>query len=84
MALAFGLGNRELAAEVTREWYERWRSEREELLARERAAEAADAAELEEEEREIARVSERESDGGEPATGPGRRPDLQPDSEGRI
>jgi hypothetical protein len=24
MALAFGLGNRELAAEVTREWYERW------------------------------------------------------------
>jgi uncharacterized oligopeptide transporter (OPT) family protein len=84
MALAFGLGNRELAAEVTREWYERWRKEREELLARERAAEAADAAELEEEEREIARVSDRESDGREPATGPGRRPDLQPDSEGRI
>jgi hypothetical protein len=84
MALAFGLGNRELAAEVTREWYVRWRKEREELLARERAAEAADAAELEEEEREIARVSERESERGEPATGPGRRPDLQPDSEGRI
>ena len=59
MALAFGLGNRELAAEVTREWYERWRREREELLARERAAEAADAAEMEEEEREIARANER-------------------------
>src|SRR3982750_1695941 len=84
MALAFGLGNRELAAEVTREWYERWRREREDLLARERAAAAADDAEMEEEEREIARVSERESDQGEPATGPGRRPDLQPDSEGRI
>jgi len=59
MALSFGLGNRELAAEVTREWYERWKREREELLARERAAEAADAAELEEEEREIARATER-------------------------
>jgi len=59
MALAFGLGNRELAAEVTREWYDRWRTEREELLARERAAEAADAAEMEEEEREIARANER-------------------------
>ncbi len=28
MALAFGLGNRELAGEVTREWYERYRAER--------------------------------------------------------
>ena len=27
-ALAFGLGNRELAGEVTRRWYERWRAER--------------------------------------------------------
>src|SRR3954452_12264354 len=61
LALAFGLGNRELAAQVTREWYERWRREREELLARERAAEAADAAEFEQEEREIARVAEREA-----------------------
>ena len=57
IALSFGLGNRELAAEVTREWYERWRRERDELLARERAAEAADA-QLEEEERAIARASE--------------------------
>jgi hypothetical protein len=44
---------------VTREWYDRWRREREELLARERAAEAADVAEMEEEEREIARANER-------------------------
>ena len=29
LALAFGLGNRELAAEVTREWYARYRAERE-------------------------------------------------------
>jgi mechanosensitive ion channel-like protein len=40
MALAFGLGNRELAGEVTREWYERYRREREETLARERLADA--------------------------------------------
>jgi len=29
LALAFGLGNRELAGEVTRAWYGRWRAERE-------------------------------------------------------
>jgi uncharacterized oligopeptide transporter (OPT) family protein len=40
MALAFGLGNRDLAGEITREWYERYRREREETLARERRAEA--------------------------------------------
>jgi hypothetical protein len=40
MALAFGLGNRDLAGEVTREWYDRYRREREETLARERLAEA--------------------------------------------
>jgi len=28
LALAFGLGNRDLAAQVTREWYERYRAER--------------------------------------------------------
>lgn len=28
LALSFGLGNRELAGEVTRRWYERWRTER--------------------------------------------------------
>ncbi len=40
MALAFGLGNRELAGEVTREWYERYRRERAETLEREKAATA--------------------------------------------
>ena len=29
LALSFGLGNRDLAGEVTRTWYERWRAERE-------------------------------------------------------
>jgi hypothetical protein len=44
LALAFGLGNRELAGEVTRGWYERYRAERD-AIAREVAAhEAADAA----------------------------------------
>ena len=28
LALSFGLGNRELAGEVTREWYKRYRAER--------------------------------------------------------
>ena len=36
MALAFGLGNRELAGQVTREWYEQYRAERDEALRRER------------------------------------------------
>ena len=36
MALAFGLGNRELAGEVTREWYQRVRAERQ-AIERERA-----------------------------------------------
>jgi hypothetical protein len=38
LALSFGLGNRELAAEVTRRWYERWRAERE-RIARENSDE---------------------------------------------
>jgi len=46
LALSFGLGNRELAGQVTREWYEQYRRERDEALARERAAEAAEEAEL--------------------------------------
>jgi len=28
LALAFGLGNRDLAAEITREWYNRYKAER--------------------------------------------------------
>ena len=54
LALAFGLGNRDLAGEVVREWYDRYRRERDDAIARERAAEAAEEAELEEEEREAA------------------------------
>src|SRR5918912_2072561 len=54
-ALSFGLGNRELAGQITREWYERLRAEREaiareaaERLARETAAEEppADATDM--------------------------------------
>jgi hypothetical protein len=84
MALAFGLGNRELAAEVTREWYERWRREREELLARERAAEAADDEQSAEEEREIARTSERAASDKEAVARELRRAEPKLDSEGRA
>src|SRR5579884_4389714 len=54
LALSFGLGNRELAGEITREWYERYRRERAEALAREAAAEAQEEAELAAEEQEEA------------------------------
>jgi hypothetical protein len=37
IALAFGLGSRELAGEITRQWYERYRQERDAALAREAA-----------------------------------------------
>lgn len=40
LALSFGLGNRDLAGEVTRGWYQRWQAERE-AIARENAAEDA-------------------------------------------
>ena len=49
LALSFGLGNRELAGEVMREWYEQYRRERDEALARERELEARDEAEMESE-----------------------------------
>jgi hypothetical protein len=62
MALSFGLGNRELAGEVTREWYMNWRREREELLERERRSEALEDAEMAEEERDIERASERRAE----------------------
>lgn len=45
IALAFGLGNRELAAEVTREWYERYRAERRAIDAEAAAEEAEELAE---------------------------------------
>jgi len=40
VALSFGLGNRELAGEITREWYERYREEKD-AIAREAAEEEA-------------------------------------------
>jgi len=50
LALAFGLGNRELAAEITRDWYERYKRERAEAMAREAQEEAeAEAQAIEEE-----------------------------------
>ena len=42
LALSFGLGNRDLAGEVTREWYERYRAEREAIDRESRAAEMAE------------------------------------------
>ena len=45
LALSFGLGNRELAAEVTREWYERYRAERIAIDAEAAAEEAEELAE---------------------------------------
>jgi hypothetical protein len=54
LSLSFGLGNRELAGEVTREWYENYRRERAEALAREAREEALAEAEANAEEAEAA------------------------------
>ncbi|HYW32934.1 MAG TPA: hypothetical protein VE869_15645 [Gemmatimonas sp.] len=51
LALSFGLGNRDLAGEVTREWYSRYRAER---MAIEAEAAAEEAEELAEEAEELA------------------------------
>ncbi len=48
MALAFGLGNRELAGEITREWYERLRAQREAIEHDTAERDAREAAEAEE------------------------------------
>ncbi len=61
LALSFGLGNRELAGEITREWYERYRKERAETLAREAQEEAEAEAQMEEEEQEEWRRSHPQS-----------------------
>jgi hypothetical protein len=53
LALSFGLGNRELAGEITREWYDSYRRERAEAMAREAQEEAAAEAELDAEELEV-------------------------------
>lgn len=74
LALAFGLGNRDLAGEVTREWYTRYRAERE-ALAREAAE--FEAAELAEDEAEAHAAAQRRAARGRttppasPATGEG-------------
>ncbi|MEP6832282.1 MAG: hypothetical protein ABJB74_02765 [Gemmatimonas sp.] len=67
LALSFGLGNRELAAEVTRGWYDRYRAERE-AIAREAAADEAEELAEEVEEDAEARGKER------PAPAPGSSP----------
>ncbi|MDQ8159772.1 MAG: hypothetical protein P3B76_14505 [Gemmatimonadota bacterium] len=45
LSLAFGLGNRDLAGEVTREWYQRYQAERRAIDAEAAADEAEEAAE---------------------------------------
>jgi len=70
LALSFGLGNRDLAGEITREWYERYRRERAEALARERLEEQEAEAELDAEEADFRRASRRDTppqDQGPPA-----------------
>jgi hypothetical protein len=47
MALSFGLGNRELAGEITREWYNSYRAERDDALRREREFEEREDREME-------------------------------------
>ena len=47
MALAFGLGNRELAGEITREWYERLSAQRKAIERETAEREAREAAETE-------------------------------------
>ena len=42
-ALSFGLGNRDLAGEITREWYQRYRAERDAIDREVQTEEAADA-----------------------------------------
>ncbi|HTE46440.1 MAG TPA: hypothetical protein VK636_14395 [Gemmatimonadaceae bacterium] len=57
LALSFGLGNRELAGEVTREWYDRYRRERAEAVAREEQEEAQAEAELDAEDEDFRRTA---------------------------
>lgn len=66
LALSFGLGNRELAAEVTREWYERYKAERA-AIEREQAEEEA---EEEEELQAVVRTRRDTRAGGMPAVEP--------------
>jgi hypothetical protein len=54
LALSFGLGNRDLAGHITREWYDRWKAERDAIARDAAAAEAAEQAEEAELDREVA------------------------------
>jgi hypothetical protein len=45
LALSFGLGNRDLAGEITRQWYERYRAEQRAIDAEAAAEEAEEMAE---------------------------------------
>jgi hypothetical protein len=55
LALSFGLGNRELAGQITRDWYERYQAERRAIDAEAAAEEAEElAAEASEEVAEAA------------------------------
>jgi hypothetical protein len=47
LALSFGLGNRELAGEITREWWERYKAERDAIAAAERDEDLAEEREVE-------------------------------------
>jgi hypothetical protein len=58
-ALAFGLGNRELAAEITREWYTRLRAERD-AIAWENTKRAAREAQEEDAKERAARADDGE------------------------
>ncbi len=80
LALSFGLGNRELAGEVTREWYESYRRERAEALAREAQEEAAAEAELdaEEEEAQQRHAARRETPARGGSTAPPAAPPAPP------
>ena len=60
LALSFGLGNRDLAGEVTRAWYDRYRAEREAIEREAAADEAEELAEEVQEEQEEAAAEARE------------------------
>lgn len=86
LALSFGLGNRALAGEITRGWYERYAAERE-AIAREAAEQAAlEDAEDEAATREARRRRETERAqrrrGGVSATGPTKGDDSVTDAGG--
>ena len=75
LALSFGLGTRDLAGEITREWYEKYRRERDEAIARELQAERDEDLEYDDDEGEGDDPYASDEDGPAgpppPATGPG-------------